>query len=108
MLEPERRDMDKITIKLLYLKSHAEDNNTRPIDKRMAKAKFDGAVEAAHAMGLGATPFAVEMAVLDWYRANPIPPWSPSNNQPRRDWEAKAVTELGAKLKEIDNNAHSS
>jgi hypothetical protein len=66
----------------------------RPTDKRVARAKVEGACEAVYELGYGQTPFAVYQTVLDWITANERPQGYMAFNNQRKAWTARAETEL--------------
>lgn len=72
----------------------------RPIDKRLAKARFDGACEATHAVGFGMNPTAVYLAAWEWIRDNPRPAGGAFPTK-RREWHVAATTELSDRLTQL-------
>lgn len=81
-----------------YLKTSEE--GTRPIDQRLAEARFQGVISAISALRLAPTPFAVELALSGaiGQADEPRPAWRPIHNADRQVWDAAAVTRFAAIL----------
>jgi hypothetical protein len=92
MLVEKRVDLAKEAAHLVRLYTDAQEA-ARPVDVRVALAKFDGAAEALDRLGLLTfTPTGVRLALMDALKeAGPRPGMSAMNHY-RKDWDAKMIT----------------
>jgi hypothetical protein len=72
----------------------------RPIDRRLANARFQGLCEAADALGLAMTPTHFHVTVADAIRAaEPRPAITAvGSNDPARAWDYLVATDVLARL----------
>lgn len=79
---------------------------TRPIDRKTATAKLDGACQAAHALGYtgGGTEFAIRMIAQDYVRTNPRPAGGGAWNTARKAWDRDAPAAIAPQLAAIGPN----
>lgn len=72
---------------------------TRPIDKRIEKAKLDGMFKAANRLGLGPTEFAIEISLLDAVRAaGERPGFRAVGNEAQKTFDINLAEALAALL----------
>ena len=70
--------------------------------QKTARAKLDGAAGAVReGLGLGMTPFEVQLTVQDFVRANRRPAGGHAFNPARKAWTEKVETELAILLEKI-------
>jgi hypothetical protein len=73
----------------------------RPSDKRVTRAKMEGACEALHELGYGQTPFEIYLTVMDWLRAWPRPIKGMAYTNERKTWTERVGNDLAPKVEAL-------
>ena len=72
--------------------------STRPVDRKTLTARMDGLCDAAHALDLGATPFALNLAACDAVSTHGTMPPATAMNTARTLWLAAVTDDITAAL----------
>ena len=94
-------DYDKLAAGLLH-KHRAIDLADGPKARQIAAAHFNGMCDAANRLGIGMTPDAVHLAVLDVVRsAEPRPAYNPTDTTALKAYDAEQAAFLANVLRDL-------
>jgi len=79
---------------LLVASANAVLEARRPVDRTRELRHLDGLADAAHALELCPTPFALKLVALDAVREAGTMPPATADNAPRRAWKAACVAAI--------------